>query len=153
MAERPSHFRRVLGIGSLVVVGTLWLAPAIAADLAGLLGSPPKTLSAEQAFAPQLLAGADGRLQVQFTVAPGHYLYRDRVQATDASGAPLAIALPPGEPFDDPEFGRVAVLRGTQTLHIDRPAEAGVRVDVRYQGCAQGRLCYAPVVTRLQLTE
>lgn len=138
---------------AFVIAGSLWLAPAGAADLGGLLGAPSKTLTAEQAFAPQLLAGVDGHLQIQFTIAPGHYLYRDRIEVTDAGGAPLAVALPPGESYDDPEFGRVAVLRGGLTLQIDRPAERGTRIGLRYQGCAQGRLCYTPVVTQLELTE
>ena len=154
MADRASRVCwRAARLVVVAVLGLVWLVPALAVDLAGLLGSPPKTLSAEQAFAPQLLEGADGRLQIQFTVAPGYYLYRDRIKVTDPAGVPLAIALPPGEPFDDPEFGRVAVLRGELTVQIDLPVERGVRIGLRYQGCAQGRLCYSPVVTQLQLTE
>ena len=82
---------------------------------------------------------------MQFRIAPGHYLYRDRLQLTDASGAPLQPELPPGDVYDDPEFGPVAVLRGDQNIHLDIPARPGATIGLRYQGCAQGRLCYAPV--------
>jgi len=136
----------------LLLVACL-LSGGVNADLAGLLGGAPSVLRPEQAFAPQLAAGADGRLAVQFRIAPGHYLYRDRLQVTDAKGAPLHPQLPPGEVYDDPEFGPVAVLRGEQTLHLDIPAVAGATIGLRYQGCAQGRLCYAPVGLRLSLPE
>ena len=143
---------RALGRAAALLAGCL-LLPAANADLAGLLGDQPAVLSAQQAFAPQLAAGADGRLQVQFHIAPGHYLYRDRLLLTDAAGAPLHAQLPPGDVYDDPEFGRVAVLRGDQDIHLPIPARPGVTVGLRYQGCAQGRLCYAPVSVQLQLPE
>lgn len=151
MAEGVRPAARHAGAG--VLVFALALAAPAWADLAGLLGGPPAVLSAEQAFAPQLLSGADGRLELRFTIAPGHYLYRDRLQLTDAAGAPLTVTLPPGEPYDDPELGRVAVLRGTPTLRLDLPARPGIGIGLRYQGCAEGRLCYAPVRIDLQLTE
>lgn len=135
---------------SLLLLIACLLSPRVNADLADLLGGAPAVLRPEQAFAPQLVTGADGRLAVQFRIAPGHYLYRDRLQVTDARGAPLRAQLPPGEPYDDPEFGEVAVLRGVQHIPLDLPASTGTIVRLRYQGCAQGRLCYAPVQVDLQ---
>lgn len=138
---------------SLLLLIACLLSPGANADLADLLGGEPAVLRPEQAFAPQLVPGADGRLTVQFRIAPGHYLYRDRLQLTDAKGAPLHPQLPPGEVYEDPEFGPVAVLRGDPTLRLDIPARAGATIGLRYQGCAQGRLCYAPVSLRLSLPE
>ncbi len=138
---------------SLVLLIACLLSPGVNAGLADLLGGTSTVLRPEQAFAPQLVAGADGRLAVQFRIAPGHYLYRDRLQVTDAKGTPLHPQLPPGEIYEDPEFGPVTVLRGEQTLHLDIPALAGATIGLRYQGCAQGRLCYAPVSLRLSLPE
>lgn len=138
---------------ALALLAGCLLVPDATADLADLLGDRPAVLSPQQAFAPQLVAGADGRLQVQFRIAPGHYLYRDRLQLTDATNAPLHPDLPPGDVYEDPEFGRVAVLRGDQNIHLPIPARPGAAVGLRYQGCAQGRLCYAPVSMQLQLPE
>lgn len=137
----------------VVLLGCLLLSPTAGAGLAELLGDTPAVLRPEQAFAPSLLAGSDGRLRVEFRIAPGHYLYRDRLQLTDADGASLDPELPPGEAYDDPEFGRVAVLRGVQTIVLDIAARPGAAIGLRYQGCAQGRLCYAPVSLRLSLPE
>ena len=136
---------------ALALLAGCLLVPAATADLADLLGDPPAVLSPQQAFAPQLVAGADGRLQVQFRIAPGHYLYRDRLQLTDAGGTALRAQLPAGDVYEDPEFGPVAVLRGVQHIPLDLPARSGTTIRLRYQGCAQGRLCYAPVQVRLQL--
>jgi thiol:disulfide interchange protein DsbD len=133
-----------------VLIG-LSVAPATRADFAGLLGGASSVLSPQQAFGPQLAAGADGQLELRFEIAPGHYLYRDRLTATDASGEAVKLDLPAGEPHDDPESGRVMVLRGPQRIALGIPARPGAGVDVRYQGCAEGRLCYAPVRTHLQL--
>ena len=138
---------------SLVLLIACLLSPGVNADLADLLGGAPAVLRPQQAFAPQLVTGTDGRLTVRFSIAPGHYLYRDRLQLTDAKGAPLHPQLPPGELYEDPEFGPVAVLRGEQALHLDIPAVAGTAIDLRSQGCAQGRLCSAPVSLRLSLPE
>lgn len=138
---------------SVILLIACLLSPGVNADLADLLGGTSAVLRPEQAFAPQLVTGADGRLAVQFRIAPGHYLYRDRLQVTDARGAPLRPQLPPGDVYDDPESGPVAVLRGDQTLHLDIPAHAGATIGLRYQGCAQGRLCYAPISLRLSLPE
>lgn len=136
-----------------LLTGCLLLSPAAHADLANLLGDKPAVLSPQQAFSPQLVTGADGRLAVQFRIAPGHYLYRDRLQLTDAGGAPLRAQLPPGDVYDDPEFGPVAVLRGAQNIPLDLPARTGTSIDLRYQGCVQGRLCYAPVRVNLLFAE
>ncbi len=138
---------------ALALLAGCLLVPAATAGLADLLGDKPAVLSPQQAFAPQLVAGADGRLQVQFRIAPGHYLYRDRLQLTDATGAPLQAELPPGDIYEDPELGRVAVLRGDQNIHLHIPTRPGAVIGLRYQGCAQGRLCYAPVSVQLQLPE
>ena len=140
---------KAVGRALALLAGCL-LLPAAHADLAGLLDDQPAVLSPQQAFAPQLAVGTDGRLQVQFHIAPGHYLYRDRLLLTDATGTPLRAQLPPGEAYDDPEFGAVAVLRGVQHIPLDLPASTGTIVRLRYQGCAQGRLCYAPVQVDLQ---
>lgn len=134
----------------LMLIG-LSLAPAAWGDLADLLGDASQVLSPQQAFGPQLAAGADGQLELRFEIAPGHYLYRDRLVATDASGAAVSLDLPAGEPHDDPDSGHVMVLRGPQRIALGIPARPGAGVDVRYQGCAEGRLCYAPVRAHLQL--
>lgn len=135
----------------LAALAGLLLMPTAHADLANLLGGPPPVLSPQQAFAPELAADADGQLELRFSIAPDHYLYRDRLAATDATGSSLNLDLPAGEPYDDPDSGRVMVLRGPQRVALNVPARPGAGIELRYQGCAEGRLCYTPVRVHLQL--
>lgn len=136
---------------SIVLLAGLLLAPVAWGDLAGLLGNAPQVLSPQQAFAPELATRADGTLELRFAIAPGHYLYRDRLTVAGTDDSALKPALPAGEPYDDAEFGRVLVLRGPQRIPLGVPAGFGAGIDLRYQGCAEGRLCYAPVRVHLQL--
>ncbi len=137
----------------LLLANLILPSPAVSAGLAELLGGRPEVLLPEQAFAPQLLVGSDGKLEVRFHIAAGYYLYRDRIRLTSDRGESLQLELPPGEAYDDPEFGRVAVLRGMHAIKLAVPARPGVAIDLRYQGCAEGRLCYTPVQLRLSLPE
>ncbi|MGK2942282.1 MAG: protein-disulfide reductase DsbD domain-containing protein [Immundisolibacter sp.] len=137
----------------MLLLGNLILLSPVSAGLADLLGGRPEVLLPEQAFAPQLLVGSDGNLEVRFHIAAGYYLYRDRLRLTTDSGESLQLELPPGEAYDDPEFGRVAVLRGVHAIKLVVPARSGVAINLRYQGCAEGRLCYTPVQLRLSLPE
>lgn len=136
-----------------LLLGGLLVTPVAAGGLSDLLGAPAPILQPQQAFGPQLQVVGDGRVQLRFSIAPGYYLYRDRLRVTGSSGRALSVTLPAGEAYRDPEFGAVAVLRGE--LRIDLPATVrpGAAVDVRYQGCAEGRLCYAPVQLRLQVPQ
>ncbi|WP_440940392.1 protein-disulfide reductase DsbD domain-containing protein [Immundisolibacter sp.] len=136
-----------------LVLGAVLATPVAAGGLADWLGAPAPVLQPQQAFGPQLQAVGDGRAQLRFSIAPGYYLYRDRLRVTGSDGQALPVTLPAGEPYQDPEFGAVTVLRGE--LRIDLPATVGpgASLDVRYQGCAEGRLCYAPVQLRLQVPQ
>ena len=136
-----------------LLLGGLLATPVAAGGLADLLGVSAPILQPQQAFGPQVQVVGDGRAQLRFDIASGYYLYRDRLRVTGGDGQALPVTLPAGETYQDPEFGAVAVLRGE--LRIDLPATVGpgATVDVRYQGCAEGRLCYAPVQLRLQVPQ
>jgi len=136
-----------------LVLGAVLATPVAAGGLADLLGAPAAVLLPQQAFGPQLQVVDDGRVQLRFSIAPGYYLYRDRLRVTGGDGQALPITLPAGESYQDPEFGAVAVLRGELSIDLPAAIARGALVDVRYQGCAEGRLCYAPVQLRLQVSQ
>lgn len=109
-------------------------------------------LSPEQAFAftaPRY----DGRaLHLHWTVAPQHYLYRDklvvRLSQTDGITAG-AVELPAGQTKRDNFFGEVQAVYGQAdvriplTRHDDRQSTEFV-LEVGWQGCAEGLVCYPP---------
>lgn len=118
-------------------------------------------LPVEQAFRLQIRPAGDNALALDWKIAPGYALYKDRlaIGVTRPAGvtlAPLAFRSP--SVFkQDPSFGRVAVfhdeLKATLRLDLVPAAAAGKPVDVwvRYQGCADAGLCYPPQTVKLTL--
>ncbi|HCX88838.1 MAG TPA: thiol:disulfide interchange protein [Gammaproteobacteria bacterium] len=122
------------------------------ADLQQLLGvtaSGPEFLDVDEAF--DLRISADGRdmLRAQFTVAPGYYLYRDKVNFVAVSGAVLSEhALPEGKREQDPYFGEVDIYPtdfAAQLPIIPEPSADEVTLIASFQGCAEQGICYPPV--------
>lgn len=89
-------------------------------------------------------------------IAEDYYLYRDRIQVrTDTPGVTLGqLRLPPGKPKHDEYFGDTEVYYEVleASLPIARPAGAGkLDLEVTYQGCAEGGLCYNPITKTVSL--
>ena len=118
----------------------------------------PDFLPPEEAFQLALAAGPDGTLQANFTVAPGHYLYRDKIRLTVTAPAGIsldALQMPPAEEKDDPNFGRMFIYHQSFTASaklLGLPAGgATVTVDASYQGCSEQGICYPPIDTTITL--
>ncbi|UXY14715.1 protein-disulfide reductase DsbD [Chitiniphilus purpureus] len=118
--------------------------------LVALLGSAaraePDLLPPERAFQAALTRIAPDTLEVRFTVAPGYYLYRDRISFALEPAQPLQIRLPGGEWKNDPSFGRVAVFHRDVTAQLRGKGRlpADVKLKIRFQGCADSGVCYPP---------
>lgn len=107
-------------------------------------------LPPEQAFKLQVeLIDAD-RLQAAFKIAPGHYLYKDRIkfELEPAGHAVSDLDLPQGDWKQDPTFGRTEVFHHDFTADMRlAPATApggNLRLKATYQGCSEKGLCYPP---------
>nr|WP_042674196.1 protein-disulfide reductase DsbD [Methylobacterium sp. B34] len=89
-------------------------------------------------------------LHLRWTIAPGTYLYRDRIRAE--AGAELPVSTPSAETKDDPNFGPTEVYHDSVEAIVPGAALASLReVRVTYQGCAERGICYPPVTKRLDL--
>lgn len=89
---------------------------------------------------------APARLLLEFQVAAGYHLYRERFAVeTPSSGWPAA-QLPEGKPEFDPNFNKTMTLwAGTTRIVQPLPAAPSpATLTVRYQGCADRGLCYPP---------
>jgi thiol:disulfide interchange protein DsbD len=89
-------------------------------------------------------------------IAEDYYLYKDRIQVTtDTPGVTLGnLQLPKGKPKHDEFFGDTEVYYEVleASLPIARPAGAGtLNLNVTYQGCAEGGLCYNPITKKVSL--
>lgn len=92
----------------------------------------------------------NGTLNLRWTIAPGHYLYRDRVKL-GASGLSLSQALiPAGEEKNDPNFGLMRVFHKGLDVSAKVTGAHGL-VIVGYQGCSEAGLCYPPMETAFRL--
>ncbi|MFP4208195.1 MAG: protein-disulfide reductase DsbD [Wenzhouxiangella sp.] len=122
-----------------------------------LLAGDNQALPAEQAFAIEAIASGPGSLLVRAVAQPGYYLYREQFAfVLDNGDAEVVRAdLPPGTPIEDESFGEVEVYFGEVEipLHLSRPTgpEQTVSLQVDYQGCLEGSICYPPMQTTLAI--
>ena len=113
-------------------------------------GAEPELLEPDQAF--RLMARLkDARtIEVNYQIAPGYYLYRDKFRFTLApadakAGVPQ---LPPGKLKRDEFFGEVETYRGHLSIalpfELDAAATPEITLTAQSQGCADVGVCYVP---------
>jgi len=136
----------------------------VLAGLAGWLLATPcqaaeEFLPADQAFTLQASTTPKGQVQIDFSIVPKTYLYRDRfrVESKTPSVTLTPMSLPPGQRKFDETFGKeVEVYHGLVPMQFglapDTPAGTAVLVEVGYQGCADAGLCYPPQTRHFTLT-
>jgi thioredoxin:protein disulfide reductase len=116
--------------------------------------------SAALVFAQSTAGGGAERhgIDIEYRIAPGYYLYRNRLRfqvspATVLVGAP---ELPPGLEVDDPFLGKSAIFREKVTIHLPFAASSvppgRYVVKIVAQGCAEDRICYSPFPQEVALT-
>lgn len=116
-------------------------------------------LEPDQAFGLKVEAVDGQTLNAHFTVAPGHYLYRERIsfKVKDGAGSSIAnVELPPGESKQDPNFGEMLVFHqgfdGKIQLNHTSKTPQTLTLLASYQGCSDQGLCYAPIRKTLEVS-
>src|ERR1700730_534816 len=82
------------------------LALCICGPVSAQSGHP---LPADQVFSLTASRSAEGGLQLDWQIAPGDYLYRDKIAVKTAAGEIVAVTTPPGQIKDDPTFGATEI--------------------------------------------
>ena len=105
-------------------------------------------LKPQEAFRYSVEA-AGGELAVRYQIAPGYYLYRERLGFESATpGVSVGPArLPVGEDHEDEFFGRQQVYRGELLVPLGLAFDGPPRdfdLRLKLQGCADDGLCYPP---------
>ena len=120
-----------------------------------LLGDDqPEFLTPDEAFQLSSSVTDDGRLQFDWNIAEGYYLYRERISfKPDAQGGAQigTPELPKGKLKQDDYFGEMEVYYVGTKAKVPVSGHAGGPLDVQvtYQGCADAGLCYPPVIKKV----
>ncbi|MGQ0799950.1 MAG: protein-disulfide reductase DsbD family protein [Pseudomarimonas sp.] len=126
-----------------LLCATLWIpTAALAVDEADLL-------PIDEAFVLTATASERGRIEFNWKIADGYYLYRHRTNAKVESAGFKAnpLQLPDGDRHTDEFFGEVETYRGSLVGILTGAAADGVTevsFKVGYQGCADLGVCYPP---------
>ena len=102
-------------------------------------------LSPDAAFGLNI-APVNGQINADFTVAPGYYLYKERIKFELSPAREYEVQLPNGDIKDDPNFGKMEVYHHDFTGHITIKDAGNTPITIKatYQGCSEKGLCYAP---------
>lgn len=144
------------------LLGLVLLLPALVLLLPALVRAED-FLEPDRAFRLEVELLDARTLGVRYTIAPGYYLYRERLalQSEPAGLALAGVPLPPGERKYDETFQKeLEVYHDRLAFGVDlgplleaaRAAPGGpVRITLGSQGCADKGLCYPPRRQVLQL--
>ena len=123
-----------------------WLTVA-----AGLAGAQEAFLEPEQAFQLTVAPGSTaGEVRLEWAIAPGYYLYRDRLTVAAVPGEIAGkLVTPPGQRKDDPNFGQVEVYHDRVSVAVEAASASALQVG--WQGCADAGLCYPPQQQKVSL--
>ncbi|HEX4928834.1 MAG TPA: protein-disulfide reductase DsbD N-terminal domain-containing protein [Burkholderiales bacterium] len=124
------------------------IAFAMQAMPAAALG-PQTLLDPLKAFRLTLVAVDATSAQIEFRIAEGYYLYRDRFRFEIPDGRVLAeVELPRGKAKQDPFFGPTEIYRDRVSIRVPlggaERARGSVRLKVVSQGCSDSGVCYIP---------
>ena len=115
-------------------------------------------MPAEQAFQFFATVKDASTLHVNWEIAKGYYLYREKIQLelTNAAGIKLGnYSIPNGTPGHDEAFGQVEIFHNE--LGFDLPvirtnsAAQTITLQAKYQGCADRGVCYPPMTKKIDL--
>ena len=123
-------------------------------------------LEPEKAFRLSARALDPTAVEVQFRIADGYYMYRDKFRFAIAGGGDAKLGepqFPPGQRKKDQFFGEVETYRKQVAVRLpvtvpkdgrdpSLPAQAEkLQLEVTSQGCADVGVCYPPQVQRIDV--
>ncbi len=104
----------------------------------------------DEVFFPEVFPIDGNAVEVGIRVVPGFYLYKDKIAVRSLSDRAKAgrLDLPKGKMKVDEYFGEMEVYLQDMLapLAIARatPGAMDLELELKYQGCAEGGLCYMP---------
>jgi thioredoxin:protein disulfide reductase len=148
-------------LGALGAVATLLLVTAGAAQPPGPLAAAGcgEYLCPDQAFQVTAQATAPDRVEVDFRVAKGYYLYRDKMKFAAPAATAAGVGrpdFPEGDTKTDEFFGEQVVYHRDVSVRVPVTRASrepiSVPLKVTYQGCAEAGLCYSPITKTFDIS-
>lgn len=135
----------------ILLIGLLLCSSAAAtAQQSFFANNSSEFLPVQEAF-PLSYEQHGDTLFINFHITEGYYLYQHRFGLTPESLV-ADVTLPEAKPYHDEFFGDVNIYRQQVTLVVDlASANTGDILTLRYQGCADAGLCYAPTTAEIAL--
>jgi len=86
------------------------------------------------------------KINANFKIAPGYYLYKERIKFVLTPALEHEIKLPAGDIKDDPNFGKMEVYHYdfTGNIIVKNADKTPIIIKATYQGCSEKGLCYVP---------
>jgi len=118
--------------------------------LGGTKNSSNEFPPVDEVFFPDVFPVDGNKVDVGFRIVPGFYLYKDKISVRSLNDVAKAgrLDLPKGKLKVDESFGEMEVYLESivAPLAIARatPDAMDLELEVNYQGCAEGGLCYMP---------
>ena len=145
MLKRLSYFLLILFTLSATQLSHAGNASSISKSLFSNDSAEEEFLSPDVAFGLDIIQ-ANGQINANFKVAPGYYLYKERIKFELSPALEHKVRLPNGDIKNDPNFGKMEVYHHDFTGYIDIKGTNAAQVTIKatYQGCSEKGLCYAP---------
>lgn len=145
MLKRFSYFLLILFTVLTLPLSHAGNASSFSKALFSTDAAEDEFLSPDAAFGLNIVQSSD-QINADFTVAPGYYIYKERIKFELSPAREHEIKLPNGDIKNDPNFGKMEVYHHDFTGHIiiKDADNAPITIKATYQGCSEKGLCYAP---------
>nr|WP_243633721.1 protein-disulfide reductase DsbD [Motiliproteus coralliicola] len=147
-----------LAVLLLAVLSSFMLPAAAQASVFDkLIGNNDGPLDVEEAYRFSSQPDANGVQRLFWQIEDDYYLYRDKIRVKPVEGIEVVeIQYPDSKTKQDPLFGEVQVYyQGAEVsvqLRSTLNGEFSGPVEIEYQGCWEGGICYPPVTKTLNLS-
>jgi len=154
---------RLLVLAILLSAGNVALGASEAPDALGRRGGSPFQVQA-RIGRPELQAGGQATVLLEFRCAPQHYVWHDTVRVRLAETTPSGISIgglvlpPPKRKVDPLAGGEVGYLDGTfeatLPLHVGADVPPGtheVGLEIRFTGCGPDLCMFPRIETKVKL--
>lgn len=112
-------------------------------------------LSADQVFQVSVQRLNNKALTVHWTIKPGYYLYKNKIQFKTTPIRTHTVIFPKGIIKHNQLMGSYEVYQGqvsTLLKFVNPLPDQNLNMVIRYQGCATAGFCYPPIVKHITLT-